>query len=128
MKWPWTEARIKGFVIGALRRARWPAKYQAMANAYVRDGINPKTNRKVKLYRCAISGALLMQKEVQVDHIEPVVPLDGKWGRKTKWLGINWNEFLPRLFCGLDNLEVISKEEHKKKTQLERKTRSGFKI
>ena len=82
----------------------------------------------IKLYRCAISGALLMQKEVQVDHIEPVVPLDGKWGRKTKWLGINWNEFLPRLFCGLDNLEVISKEEHKKKTQLERKTRSGFKI
>ena len=128
MKWPWTEARIKGFVIGALRRARWPAKYQAMANAYVRDGINPKTNRKVKLYRCAISGALLMQKEVQVDHTEPVVPLDGKWGRKTKWLGINWNEFFPRLFCGLDNLEVISKEEHKKKTQLERKTRSGFKI
>ena len=98
MKWPWTEAKIKGFVIGALRRARWPAKYQAMANAYVRDGINPKTNRKVKLYRCAISGALLMQKEVQVDHTEPVVPLDGKWGRKTKWLGINWNEFLPRLF------------------------------
>ena len=54
---------------------------------------------------------------MQVDHIDPVIP--EKWGRKTKWLGYNWNELLPRLFCDKENLQAVSKEAHKAKTKEE---------
>ena len=69
----WTEARKKSFIISALRKARWPVKYQVLKDAYVIDGINPKTGRKCKLYRCAMCRGLFVQKEMAVDHILPIV-------------------------------------------------------
>ena len=57
------------------------------------------------------------------DHKQPVIPLSGKWGNTTEWLGYNWNELLPRLWCEANGYQAISKEVHKEKTQHERKLR-----
>jgi hypothetical protein len=64
---------------------------------------------------------------VQADHIEPVVPLDGEWGDTTRFLGYNWNELIPRLFCELEGLQALSKAEHKKKSAEEKAIRAEFK-
>jgi hypothetical protein len=42
----WTKARMRSFVMSALRRAQWPVKFRAIKKAYVKDGINPATGRK----------------------------------------------------------------------------------
>ena len=73
------------------------------------------------MYRCALTNKLFPAREMQVDHIEPVIP--EKWGRKAKWLGYNWNELLPRLFCKETNLQAVSKAAHKLKTKHENEQR-----
>jgi hypothetical protein len=93
--------------------------------AFVEDQINPKTKRKRKMYRCAITQDLFPASEMQVDHIDPVIP--EKWTRKSKWLGYNWNELLPRLFCNENNLQAVSKEAHKLKTKQENERRTTIK-
>lgn len=119
----WTIARMRSFAMSAVRRAQWPAKYQSLSKAYVKDGINPKTGKPCKLHRCAITGKLYPKKDMHADHKEPVIPLDGKWGNTTEWLSYNWNELLPRLWCEAEGFQAISKEAHKQKTQQERKLR-----
>ena len=54
-------------------------------------------------------------KDVQVDHVAPVV--DPKRGFK------GWDEYISRLYCESDNLQVLCIPCHKKKTEKERKKR-----
>ena len=96
---------------------RWAPKYQTLNDAFVESQKNPKTGRMRKMYRCSITNKLFPASEMQVDHIDPVVP--EKWGRKTKWLGYNWNDLLPRLFCPKEGLQAVSKAAHKAKTKEE---------
>ena len=70
-------------------------------------------------YRCAECAKSFGSKEVQVDHIQPVVPLD----REIK----DWNEYMSRLFCSSDNLQVLCKPCHKDKCNEETKIRTQFK-
>jgi len=108
----WSEARYASFIKSALRRAMWPVKYQCLRNAYVQDGVNPKTGRRIKQYRCNLCKELFMQKELKVDHIDPVVcPLAG-------W--VSWDVYISRLFCELDNLQAICTTCHDAKSAKER--------
>ena len=51
-------------------------------------------------------------KDVQVDHIDPVVcPKAGF---------VDWNTFVDRLFCGVENLQILCTTCHDKKTAKER--------
>ena len=52
-------------------------------------------------------------KDVEVDHINPVVSIQDGF--------IDWNEFIKRLYCGKENLQVLCKPCHKIKTKNERK-------
>lgn len=123
----WTEARMRSFVMSALRKARWPLKYVAIKGAYVKDGINPATGRKCKLHRCLECGELFPAKDMQADHITPVVPLDGVWGDTTSYLGYNWNELIPRLYAGLDAYQPLDKGCHKVKSGEEKSVRAEWK-
>ena len=67
----WTDARKRSFVMSALRGAKWPVKYEAIKNAYVKDGVNPATGRKCKLHKCAQCGNLFPQKDMAADHVNP---------------------------------------------------------
>jgi len=64
-------------------------------------------------YMCSACNEWHMGKNIQVDHIEPVVsPNDGFK---------DWNTFIARLFCEVDNLAVLCKVCHEKKTNEEKR-------
>ena len=121
----WTEARMRSFVMSALRKARWPVKYETIREAYVKNGINPATGRKCKLHKCESCGNLFPQKEMAADHISPCVPINGFGGEK--FLGYNWTELVQRLFCEIDGLQALCRECHKTKTKEERSERDRHK-
>lgn len=54
-------------------------------------------------------------KNIFVDHIEPVV--------STKEGFVDWNTYIDRLFCEKDNLQLLCKSCHDKKSQREREER-----
>ena len=45
-----------------------------------------------------------LRKDIQVDHIDPVEPIDRKV--------TDWNEHIKRLFCEVSNLQVLCKPCH----------------
>lgn len=117
----WTEARMRSFVTSALRRASWPVKYECKRNAFVGMGVNPATGRKCQMFRCSSCRGSFPAKQVQVDHIMPIVPMDGH---------DSWDKFIERLFCEDNGLQVLCGECHSKKTTIEnaeRKRRRGKK-
>jgi 5-methylcytosine-specific restriction endonuclease McrA len=119
----WTEARMRSFAMSAIRRARWPQKYQSIAKAYVRDGINPMTGKPCKLHQCPVCKQLFPKGKIVADHIEPVIPTNHTWGEGENWLGYNWNQLLPRLWCEQSGYRAICKECHKKKSNEENQQR-----
>ena len=112
---PWTEGRVKSFIVSVLRAGarRWPPKYETLADACVGQKINAKTGRLAKHYICNMCKEEFTSKDVEVDHIDPVVSIvDGF---------IDWNEFIKRLYCGKENLQCLCIPCHRKKTKEERK-------
>lgn len=88
------------------------------------------SKRKAVRYTCAECNNLYMRKDVAVDHITPVIPLDGEF--------TGWDNFVLRLFCKIANLQVLCSYKikdkgkhgnelscHHKKTQLERQLRKA---
>lgn len=63
-------------------------------------------------YKCKSCKNEYPAKQVQVDHIKPVV--DAKIGFTS------WDEFIERLYCTKDNLQVLCKMCHDKKTLKEK--------
>lgn len=109
----WTEARYRSFIISLLRRGthKWAPKSQTQKDARVARG----------MYKCAGCGEHVPlskregRKKVQnvfVDHIEPVVdPAIGF---------TSWDDYIERMFCEQDNLQVLCKSCHDKKSAEER--------
>lgn len=113
----WTDARFRSFVTSALRAAsrRWPPKYKALKEAFVARQVNAKTGKMAMHYRCVECTGVFVAAGVQVDHIEPVVdPVKGF---------ISWDVYIDRLFCEIDNLQVMCKICHKAKTVNEKEQR-----
>lgn len=115
----WTEGRIKGFITSTLRAGfrRWPAKYEALNNSFVGKKENPKTGREAKMYMCNSCKNEFSSKDVQVDHIEPVV--DPVIGFK------DWDTFIDRLYCSVEKLQVLCLTCHKEKTKEEKQIRKA---
>lgn len=113
---PWTAARKHSFIVSALRNAwrRYPAKWVVMKEASVGKKTNKKTGRLAEHYLCKKCKKDFPAKEVSCDHISPVVSSEGF---------SSWDEFIARLFCEQENLQVLCNECHKVKTNLERKAR-----
>lgn len=118
---PWTEGRLKAFIIAALRSAtrRYPPKYECLNEAKTEKKINPKTKRLAQFYRCNACGMDFTSKDVQVDHIIPVV--DPRDGFKT------WDDYINRLFCDKSNLQVLCTTCHQLKTSQEKKLSTSTK-
>lgn len=108
----WTEARFNSFIKSALRSAsvRWPPRYEVLADAYVMTMKNEKTGRMAKHYRCNCCEKLFPSKDVQVNHIVPVVPVEGF---------DSWDATIARMYCEKDGLEVLCIPCHKSVTQEE---------
>ena len=122
----WSTARMRSFVMSALRRAQWPVKYQVVKGAFVKAGINPATGRMCKLHVCEQCNNLFPQKDMAVDHIDPVVPLEG-FDKPDGFLGYDWDQVIRRLYCEAPKLQVLCKPCHKVKSQDERAERAAIK-
>lgn len=110
-EWPaWTEAKFWAFVRSGLRSkwSRWPAKYATLAEA--KRNYKGSNARQKFEYKCAKCKKWYIQKEVSVDHIEPVGTL-----RSFEDLPA----FCQKLFVGPDKLQVLCSTCHNKKTKEE---------
>lgn len=74
-----------------------------------------KGSRGGKRYMCSFCKCANTANEIQVDHINPVVP------KKTKQKYMTIDEYVNRLYCSVSNLQVLCFECHKIKTTKERK-------
>lgn len=110
----WTEARYRSFVTSTLRAGsrKWPPKYETLNAAKTEKKINKATGRLAQHYLCAMCEQEYTQKDVQVDHIKPVV--DPKVGF------VSWDTYIDRMFCEGKNLQVLCKVCHAEKTKLEK--------
>lgn len=103
---------------GALRRqfARSPivreviGKVRREVPKFNKDGSRAK--KDAVQYQCGACGEWTKSTAISVDHISPVVSVEDGF--------TDWNNFIARLFCGPDNLQVICDTCHNKKTNAER--------
>jgi hypothetical protein len=110
--WPsypaWTTAKYWAFIRSGIRAkwGRWPPKFEAL-QAVRRNKPKTKKGRHKFEFKCSQCGKWFMQKEVEVDHIEPTGSL-------------NCYEDLPgfveRMFVPSSKLRVVCKPCHRKIT------------
>lgn len=113
----WTPSRVRNFIISVLRQGtrRWPNKYECLNEAKAGKKINKKTGRLAEHYICNQCKKPFPAKEVQVDHINPVIePKEGF---------VDWNTYIERLYCGKENLQVLCSKCHDIKSTREKKER-----
>ena len=105
------EKRTKSFIIRVLRRAslKWYARTQVLKAAFIRQ------EGKKHIVRCAECQNEFTRKEVQVDHIQPVVDPDED--------GFTIDQYCERLFCSPEGLQVLCILCHQNKTYLENQLR-----
>lgn len=105
------EFNFKLWMVWQLRRAsyRWPGRSKGFAQYRVERGV----------YKCNSCKDHFGSKEVQLDHITPIV--DPSVGFTT------WDEYISRMFCGPEGLQVLCKPCHKIKTKGENNVRNNFK-
>lgn len=124
----WSIARMRSFIMSALRRAQWPPRHKAVAKAFVGYGINPKTGRKCKLHKCEKCGATLPQGEMHADHRDAVIPLSHDWADGDHFVGYNWTEVVRRLYVEADAYSVMCRPCHKQITDAENAERRASKL
>lgn len=108
----WTRSRYFSFIRSALRQSwsRYPVKHQFLKSKQLPyTGSDKRTKFE---YECEACHSIFKGKDVQVDHIEPA-------GSLLKYEDLP--AFVERLLCEADNLQLLCKECHKKKTAEERK-------
>lgn len=110
-EWPtWSEAKFWSFIRSGLRSkwSRWPAKYAVLAAA--KRPYKGQNKRQKYEFQCAKCKKWYAQKDVSVDHIEPVGSLRSY---------DDLPDFCRRLFVGVDKLQVLCKKDHDAKTRAE---------
>lgn len=102
----WTESRFQSFVKSALRSAsqKWPPKYKTLSKAFVGRRTNPATGREAKFFKCNRCGEEFTSSNIEVNHIEPVIPVTGF---------DSWDKVIERLFCEEEGLEALCRPCHK---------------
>jgi hypothetical protein len=113
-------------IIGALKRtfSRSPmvreflSRYRREQEWFKKD--NTKAKKPKVFYKCFKCQQEFNSNNVQVDHIEPVIPVN----IPAKHLSIN--VLIDRLFCDESNLQILCKEHHKEKSKLENELRKEW--
>lgn len=102
-------------MIRELRRAsvKWWARNEALKKAFVR-----KVGLKF-MYKCAKCGLEYTRKQVQADHIEPVIDPTKK--------DFTIDEFCSRLLVGVEGYQILCKSCHTDKTNAENLIREKVK-
>ena len=112
------EAIIRNGIISALRRyfSRCHIRREVLAAA-----VHPtkKGKRGGKLYTCNLCKSVVPSSNIQVDHADPVIPVD-----KTNY-EMTLDEYVDRLFwCSKDNFQALCVDCHTKKSSKEKSARA----
>ncbi len=110
------DKKLKARIIAALRKisAQSDNRKKCLDAVKTRDLVGNFKNGNPKYlnqYRCKMCANKFKSTEVQVDHIIPVI--DPTAGFE------NWNKYMSRLFCDIENLQVLCKPCHVIKTNRE---------
>lgn len=74
-------------------------------------------------YKCAQCKRMYKRRTVQVDHTVPI--LDPETGfPKLSDGSDDWSTYIKRMFCSVDNLQILCKRCHSKKTKAENAIRA----
>jgi hypothetical protein len=100
--------KLKPWLVAQLRRVhqKWGPKSEVFKAARVARG----------RYKCNMCEETVHYSEIRIDHIEPVVSLDGFR---------NWDEYIDRMFCDASGYQALCNTCHDEKTLKENKQRRG---
>jgi hypothetical protein len=107
------EKRLKNYIQFILRKAsvRWKPRNEAKVRARVSRG----------QYKCSVCAGIFRRTEVEMDHKEPVVPLD------TTYQEMSLELYCERLLVPVDGWQCVCKECHAIKSGLENSVRAEYK-
>lgn len=108
----------KTWLTSVLRRAsyRWPYRNEALKLARVDRG----------LYKCNMCQGTFKQKETIIDHIKPVVPLEG-FPMHPITGNPDWTIFIERLYCDVEGFQILCNTCADAKTIIEDEMRKMYK-
>ena len=112
-------AKERNLIKGAIRRVfsrselRKTIIHEARVTHY-----DPDRPRVTKWGRCAHCKELIALYQMEVDHNEPIIPVDKSLESMT------WDEIIGRIFCAKENLTALCKPCHSVKTKAENKLRA----
>lgn len=114
-----TERQFRAWLIPKLRRfsVYWPERRYARENARIEisDGFFKNGKAKIKvMYKCNICAKVVERDNIHIDHIKPVIDLDGF---------NTWDEYIKSLYCDLSNLQAICETCHSEKSLKENQER-----
>lgn len=100
----------KTWIMSTLRRAsyRWPSINEAERRARVDRG----------LYQCAMCQGSFRNGEYAKDHIVPIVPYEG-FPLHPITGGPDWTIIIERLFCNVEDIQVLCHSCHDSKSSIE---------
>lgn len=116
---PRITAKDRNGIKGALRRAFSRSDLRkAVLEASVVKGYTDPTRPRVKTWcRCELCEKLEPKSYMEIDHKQPLIPLDKSLEEML------WEEVINRLWCELDNLQSICTQCHTLKSTRENKER-----
>ncbi len=115
--------REKGLIKGGMRRAfsRSELRKAILEKAFVKEYSDPNRKRVTRWGKCADCGKIEAAYQLEVDHIDPVVPLDKAFD------DMSLDDVADRLWCDESKLQAICKDCHKAKSKLESAVRRRIK-
>lgn len=72
------------------------------------------SSRPRVFYKCVLCEQEFKQPEIQIDHDPPVGPTPGS---KLAPPDLTWDEFISRMFCRPENLKIVCKPCHSRKSK-----------
>lgn len=108
----------RSLIKGGVRRAfsRSELRERAVATSRV-DHFDPTRPRVKKWSKCADCGALTPTYKGDVDHVDPIIPVDSSFE------DMSLDEVVDRTWCPENRLQFLCEVCHDRKTKAENKTR-----
>lgn len=123
MKNPRISKKEQGLIKGSIRRVFGRSDLRReVIESYIVKGYSDPNRKKVKYWiKCSECGNMEAKSNIQLDHQEPVIPVNRSFEEMTL------DEVVDRQWCLAENLKPMCKPCHYEKTKAENKERRRIK-